>query len=220
MLCQLSMADTNFPQYTKKTSQNQTRSEFLLRPLYGVRQDRSAPQRERAGSAQPYTVGKATVYTPLDKNSDRVKKQPTRAKSVPITARIEKPVKLEIDRIAKESGKTRSQTIATLLDEAVHRKLHLNHAVMLAPLIREAVIRAFQPLLPLLLSIAYDASQTRYLTGNLLAKQVRPEELDSIREKTAKKAKHTILHKCPHIAGLVELVKASLPLFSEAEEPA
>jgi hypothetical protein len=49
--------------------------------------------------------------------------------------------------------------------------------------------------------------------------QVRRDEFALIRERTAKKAKDTILHKRPHISELVELVKPTLPDFSEPEEP-
>lgn len=213
------MANTNFPQYKKKTSQNQTRSEFLGRPLDGVRQDRSAPKRARAASGQPYTQRRGSVYTPLDKKSDRVKKHTTTGPTVPLTARIEKPVTLEIARIAKEMGKTRSQVVNLLLREAVHQRLHINHATMLAPLIRQAVVRAFQPFLPLLISTAYDVHQTRTLTGNVLAKTVRTkEEMDNIREFSAKTARDNILHRRPQIAELLELVKTSLPALFELEE--
>jgi hypothetical protein len=122
---------------------------------------------------------------------------------------VERPVSDEIDRIAKESGQTRSHTIATLLEEAVHQRLHVQHAVMLSPLVRKAVAKGFQGLLPLLISIAYDTNQTRSLTGNVLAKTVRTEEeMDRIRELTAKKARQSILHQRPQIEELVDSASA------------
>jgi hypothetical protein len=120
---------------------------------------------------------------------------------------VERPVSWEINRLAKESGQTRSHTIATLLKEAVNQRLHVHHAVMLSPLVRKAVLKAIQGLLPFLISIAYDANQTRNLTGNLLGRTLRPEEMDRIRERTAKKAKHSILHHRPQIEELVDDAK-------------
>jgi len=219
MLCQFIMAANKFPQIQKKTTQKQTGSEFLLRPLQGVGQDRSAPKRARAGSAQPLRVRNGILKDRMDKNSDRLQKQPITGPKVLVAGFVPKPIAQEIDRITKESGKTRSQTIATLLEEAVHQKLHIRHAVMLAPLIREAVVRSFQPLLPLLFSIAYDTHQTRSLAGISLAKSTRPEEMDDIRVRTAKKARDTILHQRSQIAELAELVKASLPALWEPEAP-
>ena len=120
---------------------------------------------------------------------------------------VERPISDEIDRIAKESGQTRSRIIATLLTEAVHQKLHIHHAVMLSPLVRKAVVKGYQGLLPLLLSIAYDSHQTRHLVGNLLARNVSPSDLDKIREKTEKKARDNILHQRPEIEDLVDIAK-------------
>lgn len=120
---------------------------------------------------------------------------------------VERPVSWEIDRIAEEWGQTRSHTIATLLKEAVNQRLHVHHAVMLSPLVRKAVLKAIQGLLPFLISIAYDANQTRNLTGNLLARTIRPEEMERVREKTAKKARESILHQRPQLEELVEAAK-------------
>jgi hypothetical protein len=210
MLCQFKMAINKFPQNSKKTTQKQTRSEFLLRPLQGVGQDRSAPKRARAASPQPLTLRNGTVNSPLDKNSDRVQKNSIGRHTIMIGARVPKPIAQEVDRIAKETGKTRSQATAILLEEAVHQKLHLNHAVMLAPLVREMVTRSFQPLLPLILNVAYDISQARHITGIALSKMTRPEEMETIREKTAKKARETVLHHRPELAELIELTKTSI----------
>jgi hypothetical protein len=144
----------------------------------------------------------------MDKNSDRAKKHSTNRSTVQAIGWVERPVSWEIDRIARESGQTRSHTIATLLKEAVHQQLHIQHAVMLSPLVRKAVQRAIQGLLPLLISIAYDANQTRHLTGNVLAKSANPEEMERIRERTAKKARESILHQRPQIEELVDIASA------------
>ena len=201
------MADNKKPQNNAKRLQNQTRSEFLLRPLQGVRQDRSAPLRERAGSTQPYTLRKGSVYTPLGKNSDRVQNSATTGPSVIITARIAKPISEEIDHFVKESGITRSHMVAILLNEAVHQKLHMRHATMLSPLVRKAVAKGLQGILPLLIATAYDVHQTRSISGIALAKAVRPEEMEDIRERTAKLAKKAVLHKRAHIDELYEVAQ-------------
>jgi hypothetical protein len=141
----------------------------------------------------------------VDINSDRVKKHSTKRQTVQAIGWVKRPISDEIDRIAAHSDLKRSRTIATLLEEAVHQRLHIQHAVMLSPLVRKAVLRAIQGLLPLLIQIAYDTNQTRNLTGNVLAKNVRPEELERIRDLTAKKARESILHQRPQIEELVEV---------------
>jgi len=209
------MANTIIPQNNNKTLQNQTRSEFTLRPQNGVGQDRSASLRDRTPSPQASQGFDAPRARRLDKNSDRVKKHSTRRQTVQAIGWIPKPISLEIDRIAAHSGQTRSRTIATLLEEGVHQRLHVQHAVMLAPLVRKAVAKAYQPMLSLLTSIAYDTNQTRNLTGNILAKMVAPEDMEQIREKSAKKARDAILHQRPQIT---ELVEAARDWFASLEE--
>jgi hypothetical protein len=136
------MADNKFPQNNNKETVKLRQSEFLLRPLPGVRQDRSASHRERAASPQASPVGNARRARRLDKNSDRTKKHSTRRQTVQAIGWIGRPISEEINRIAKESGLSRSRTIATLLEEAVHQRLHIRHAVMLAPLVKKAVVKA------------------------------------------------------------------------------
>jgi hypothetical protein len=198
---------TGNPQSLKERLQNQTRSEFILRPQNGVGQDRSAPLRERTASPQASPVDIAPRARRVDINSDRVKKRSTKRQTVQAIGWVKRPISDEIDRIAAHSGLKRSRTIATLLEEAVHQRLHIQHAVMLSPLVRKAVLKAIQGLLPFLISIAYDANQTRNLTGNLLARSLRAEEMDRVREKTAKKARESILHQRPQLEELVEASK-------------
>jgi hypothetical protein len=198
---------TGNPQLLKERLQKQTRSEFKQRSLYEVRQDRRASFSARTASSQAARTGNDRRAQQSDKNSDRTKKQPKERPTVQAVGWVERPVSWEIDRIAKESGQTRSHTIATLLTEAVHQKLHIHHAVMLSPLVRKAVVKGYQGLLPLLLSIAYDSHQTRHLTGNVLAKTVPPKDLEVIREKTEKKARDNILHQRPEIEDLVDIAK-------------
>jgi hypothetical protein len=144
---------------------------------------------------------------PLDINSDRPQKHTNPGPSVQAVGWIKRPISDEIDRIAKHFGQSRSRTIATLLEEAVHQRLHVQHAVMLSPLVRKAVLKPIQSLLPFLISIAYYAHQTRHVAGNILAKHVSPEELNRIRELTAKQARKSILHQRPQIEELVEIAK-------------
>jgi hypothetical protein len=85
---------------------------------------------------------------------------------------------------------------------------------MLSPLVRKAVLKAVQGLLPFLISIAYDANQTRTLTGISLAKNSRPEEMEQIRQRSADKARKSILHQRPQIE---ELANVARELFAELE---
>src|SRR5918911_1991587 len=159
------MALTGNPQKKTDRQQKQKRSKFKRRSIEDVRQDRSGSPRDRTASSQAYHIPDAARADRLDKNSDRVQKQDDTRPTVLATGWVERPVSWEIDRIAKESGQTRSHTIATLLKEAVHQRLHIQHAVMLAPLVRKSVVKGITGLLPLLIAIAYDTHQTRTIAG-------------------------------------------------------
>jgi hypothetical protein len=216
------MADNKLPQKLTKTTVKLTRSEFILRPLQGVRQDSNAHSRVSEASAQALTHPRGSVTRAVGINSDRLQKHSTNRKTVIAAGWVTRPISQEIDRIAKESGLTRSRTIATLLEEAVHQRLQIQHAVMLSPLIQKAVQKAFQPYLPFLISIAYDSNQTRALTGNVLANTTRPEEMEEIRRRTAKKARESILHQRPQITELVQTTREWFAMLEKDEvaEPA
>ena len=212
------MADNKYPQFVTQTLKPPIRSEFELRPQNGVGQDRSAPARARTLLVQPSRATDARRAQPSDTNSDRLKKHSTRRQTVQAIGWVKQPISDEIDRIARHFGQTRSHTIATLLEEAVHQRLHVEHAVMLSPLVRKAVLKAVQGLLPFLVQIAYDTNQTRHLTGNVLANTVPPADMARIREKTAKHARDSILHQRPQITELIDIAKTWFADLDQREE--
>src|SRR5690242_16267020 len=108
------MAQTILFQNKKKTTINQQRSEFITRLLDGVGQDSNAPSRVSVASAQPLTAGAGGVTPPPGKNSDRVPNYSTRRRTVLAAGWVPKPISGEIDRIAKESGLTRSHFVARM----------------------------------------------------------------------------------------------------------
>ena len=80
------------------------------------------------------------------------------------------------------------------------------------------MVKAVQGILPLLIAIAYDSHQTRSLAGIALAKSIRPEEMEDIRERTAKLAKKSILHQRPQIAELVDIATDWFAALEEGEK--
>src|SRR4051812_36093379 len=106
------------PQFSGDILVNQTRSELQRRQLGWVRQDNSAPTRARMATGQPSPVRSLLRSQQGKGNSDRSKKHSTSRQTVPATTWLKKPISEEIDRIAADSGLTRSKTIATLVEEA------------------------------------------------------------------------------------------------------
>jgi hypothetical protein len=136
---------------------------------------------------------------------------------------VKRPISSEINRIAKDTGLSRSKTIATLLEEAVHQRLHVQHAVLLKPLIQQAIREEMRKerarFAALLVRIAFDSNANRHLTGNILGRQpgVTPERLNKIRDWSTDKAKKSLTKRTPQMDELIKVVGKWL---DEGEEDA
>ncbi len=130
-----------------------------------------------------------------------------------VTAWVKPGVKAELERIAAEQGLSVSATSAAFLEEAVHQKLHTQHAVLLQPIIEQAIRQQMQGISArlawLLVRVAYDAGQTRSLVTNILGRQptVTPEMLKTILEQSGKAAKGNITRRTPQMVELMEALE-------------
>ena len=130
-----------------------------------------------------------------------------------MTIWVEREVKAEVDRIASQEGLSVSATGAAFLREAVRQKLHVQHAVLLQPIIEQAIRRQMGTLSTrlawLLVRVAFDAGQTRSLVTNILGRQagVSPEVLKTILAGSGKSAKANITRRTPQMAELIEAVE-------------
>jgi hypothetical protein len=93
-------------------------------------------------------------------------------KTVKVTLWVKPAVKAELKRLAGMDGLTLSKTGATLLEEAIHQKLHIQHALLLQPIIEQTVrkeLRVFgNRLVFFLMRIAFASEQARILITNVL----------------------------------------------------
>src|SRR5215211_1314584 len=137
-----------------------------------VGQDNNAPLGERIASLQPSTVARAARTRQADTKVVRTKKHSTKRQTVMAAGWVKRPISSEIDRLANHEGLTRSATIASLLEEAVHQRLHVQHAILLQPIIKQAIADQMRKdrarFAALLVRIAFDANSTRHLVGNIL----------------------------------------------------
>src|SRR5215212_3172550 len=99
------MALTGNPQNKTERQQKQPRSEFHLRPIFGVRQDRSGSHRDRTASSQAYHLTDAARADRLDKNSDRVQKQDDTRPTVQAIGWVERPVSWKSTGLPRRAGK-------------------------------------------------------------------------------------------------------------------
>src|SRR5438876_4595955 len=130
--------------------------------------------------------------------------------TVQVSAWVKPAIKAELQRIAGQEGLSLSQTCATLLAEAIRQKLHVQHAVLLQPIIettiRNELRRNFSRFVLLLMRIAFEEGQTRRMVTNILGRQpgVTSALLEHILDASSREAKKTIFLKTPQIASLIE----------------
>jgi hypothetical protein len=146
-------------------------------------------------------------------------------RTVKITTWVKPGVKAELERIAEQQGLSVSATSAAFLEEAVRQQLHTQHAVLLQPIIQQAIRQEMQGISTrlawLLVRVAYDAGQTRSLVTNMLGRQagITPDMLKTILEQSEKKAKGNITRKTPQLIDLMDAVEQWLRTDGEEQQP-
>ena len=105
------------------------------------------------------------------------------------------------------------QPRAAFLEEALRQKLHVQHAVLLQPIIEQAIRKQMRGISTrlawLLVRVAYDSGQTRSLVTNVLGRQpgVTPEILKTILDNSNKTARGNITRRTPQLTELIEAVE-------------
>jgi hypothetical protein len=216
------MANTKRPQSAHHIFPQRQKGVSAPTVLRGVGQDKRALDSARHASPQPAQV------------TNRVRAQhtpPPRTRTTPhqraekITVWVRPGVKAEIARIAAQQGLSISATGAAFLEEAVRQHLHVQHAVLLQPIIEQAIRQQMKGLSTrlawLLVRVAYDAGQTRSLVTNILGRQagVTPDQLKTILEHSGKAAKGNITRKTPQLIELMEAVERWLQAEGEEHAP-
>ncbi len=132
--------------------------------------------------------------------------------TVQVAAWVKPAIKQELQRIAAAEGLSLSQTCATLLEEAIRQKLHIQHAVLLQPIIEQAIrteIRSITSRLALLLARGvYESGQTKRLVLHLLKRSgVNQVMLKAMLEDASHGARTTLLRKTPQLETVLKDVQ-------------
>jgi len=184
-----------------------------LRPLRGVRQDKHAPERVRVASQQPVTPKNTARTHQMNTQYLRSQKRSTQRKTVQVAGWITPQLKAELGRIAQQEKLSLSKTVATILEEGVRQKLHIQHAILLQPIIETTIrreMRSYSSRLAILLVRSLFASeQTRSIATNILGRQagVTQPVLEEILNGSSNTAKRNITRVTPQLSDLVEEIK-------------
>ncbi len=129
--------------------------------------------------------------------------------TVQVAAWVKPAIKGELQRIAEQEGLSLSQTCATLLEEAIRQKLHIQHAVLLQPIIETTIrkqMSAFSnKLAVLLVRNLFASEQTRSLVTNILGRQpgVSQPVLEHILNGSSSVAKRNITRLTPQLKAII-----------------
>ena len=220
------MANTKHPHSPQNVFVGRSQPIITHQHPDGVGQDKGARSGARTASRQPAPVTKDVRAHTANTNPARSQNHGTPPqRAAKVTVWVKPGVKAELARIAEQQGLSISATGAAFLEEAVRQQLHVQHAVLLQPIIEQAIRQQMQGISTrlawLLVRVAFDAGQTRNLTTNILGRQpgVIPEMLKTILESSGKAAKGNITRKTPQLAELIETVEKWLHTSGTEEEP-
>ena len=122
-------------------------------------------------------------------------------------------IKAEIKRLAEKEGLSISKYAGSLLEEAMHQQLHIQHAVLLQPLIEQAISKRMAAISTRLSSLmvrgVLDTGQVRRLVVNLLARQpgMTQQTLEEIIDGSQEGSRKQITHMTPQLASLIAEVE-------------
>ncbi len=133
-------------------------------------------------------------------------------RAVKVTLWVKPFVKAELERLAGMDGLSISKTGAVLLEEAIHQKLHIQHALLMQPIIEQTVrkeLRSFgNRLVFFLIRIAFSTEQARILITNVLDRilkreGVNPDTFISLLDQSNRMARRNIIRNTPQLRSLI-----------------
>src|SRR6266700_6556075 len=153
-----------------------------------------------------------------------MKTQPhaTKRQTVPVTLWVKPEIKSELKRVAEKEGLSVSQVGGSFLQEAIRQQLHVQHAVLLQPIIEQAISRRMAAISTRLSSLmvrgVLDIGQVRRLVINMLARQpgMTQQTLEEILDGSQEGSRKQITHMTPQLASLIEEVEKWLLQDEEA----
>src|SRR3989442_4720599 len=137
----------------------------------------------------------------------------TKRQTVPVTLWVKPEIKAELKRFAEKEGLSVSQVGGSFLQEAIRQQLHVQHAVLLQPIIEQAISRRMAAISTRLSSLlergVLDTGQIRRLVINLLARQpgMTPHTLEEILDGSQEGARKQLTRMTPQLASLISEVE-------------
>jgi len=211
----------------KTSSQHQPTAQGGARPLRGVWQDKGAPTRGRAATAQPVVHKNSARTRGLNTASPRSQNYSKKRRTVQISGWCRPQLKAELERIAKEQGLSLSQVVVSGLEQWALWNIHEQQEAFFYPKLRQIMREEREAsenrIVFFLMRIAIASEQSRILTTELLkrflfflfgrnAQQTRNtpggepsamETLDAIRDKSYDMARANVFRKSTEMKSML-----------------
>ena len=126
---------------------------------------------------------------------------------------VKPEIKAELKRFAEKEGLSVSQVGGSFLQEAIRQQLHVQHAVLLQPIIEQAISRRMAAISTRMSSLlvrgVLDTGQVRRLVINMLARQpgMTQHSLEEIIDGSREGARKQITRMTPQLASLISEVE-------------
>jgi hypothetical protein len=144
------------------------------------------------------------------------RKRSTKRQTVQVNLWVKPQLKAELQRIASLEGLSVSSVGGAALEEWVRQQLHIQHAVLLQPIIettiRKEISRNIARLVLVEARNAYEAGWTRRIVSNVLkyASGMTEEKLNTILDRSSIDARKHIFRKTPQMNEVSEEVRKTL----------
>jgi hypothetical protein len=218
------MTSNGKPQFLRHVFSQQSNGAGEKRVDASVRQDKARISSARTASSQPAAAQTPPRAKGLNRNTPRsTNGNSAKTTTVHLDLWVSPIVKAELQRLAAQEGLSMSATGAALLEAAIRQKLHIQHGVLLEPIIKTAIHKAMQgisnPLAYLLARTAFSSEQTRSLATNILGRQsgMTEETLKTILAMTKRTAQGNLTRRNPELEELIAAIKQWLD--QEEHEP-
>jgi hypothetical protein len=181
--------------------------------LRSVGQDKRAGPDARIADIDAVEGPKNTTSRPKSMRAQPANEKRSKRQTVQLTLWVGRSVKHELERIAEAEGLSLSRTGAAGLEEWLARRLHVQHAGILQPIIEKAIasqMRAYSSRIAMLLVRSmFTSEQTRALATNILGRQpgVTQPVLEQILDGSASTAKRNITRMTPQLETLIHEVQ-------------
>jgi len=177
-----------------------------------VRQDNPAPHRIRTASPQPVVRKNIARTHQTNTTPPRSKKHSKKRRTVQISGWGRPQLKTELQRIADQEGLSLSQTVIAGLEEWVRQQLHVQHTVLIQPIIETTLRRYFSRMTFYLARIAFDIGVIKGLMIWLCRREAgaSKEQVDSIIHQSRERARKSMTRVTPELKSLLEELKTIL----------